>query len=179
MSSEILNYSSRVSKPNVDNLLADIRKLVAERRQRGDYPAGLEQELEAEFRGVVDRERRDWVATTRRLEVQQRLVAESLSRLTGVTDTQSRFPGGSAVHLLIRRLIGRQVRGLAAQVRDASEQVAVLVSMVAELQKSQEDADRRLVAHLAKNTLDRMAVVDHLAIVMTDLEKRFDAQFPR
>ena len=168
-----------MTSPDIEMLLVQIRNRVAQRRLAGDYPPGLEQELEAEFRGVVDRERRDWYATTRRLEAQEQAVMNALARLDGLTGTQSRVPGGSLVHRLIRRLIGRQVLGLAAQVRSVGDETVALLRMVVELQKAQEDADRRLVAHLAKSTVDRLAVVDHLAVMLTDLEKRFDAQFPR
>lgn len=163
-----------MEKPDIDQLLGDIRAHVAQRRLQGDYPPGLERQLEAEFMGLVDRERRDWYLTTDRLSAQMARVSDAYSQIDGATETGSRIPLGFVFHRLVRRIIGRQVRGLAGQVNIASTEMVELIRMVVELQIAQDDADRRLVAHLAKTTLDHLAVVDHLAILVTELERRLD-----
>lgn len=164
--------------PDVDTLLSEIRSRVARNRHAGLYPPGLEQELESEFRAIVDRERRDWYGKGRLLDHQLEELANSIARLDGVIGTQSRIPGGSVFHRVVKWVVGRQINGLASQTREVAVHTIALLSTVVELQKSQEDADRRLVAHLAKITIDRLAVVDHLAILITELEKRFDAELP-
>ena len=166
-------------KPDIDQLLGDIRERVAQRREAGDYPPGLEQQLEAEFRGLVDRERRHWYATADRLTQQMAVVSTAYSRVNGVTDTVSRLPFGSLFHRFVQKIIGRQVRGLAGQISVASTEMVTLIGLVTQLQLAQEDADRRLVAHLAKTTLSHLAVVDHLAILVTDIERRLDEMSPR
>ena len=160
--------------PDVDSLLANIREQVRLRRLNGDYPPGLEEELEAEFRGIVNQERRDWSGVRRRLEERVDAVHRAFGEVNGLGPTQSRIPGGSLLHRLVRKTVARQTTSLAFQVRHASAELVELVSLIAELQMSQEDADRRLVAHLSKSVLDRLAVVDHLAILVRDLERRVE-----
>jgi hypothetical protein len=169
-----LNYDSAVDSSDIDQLLAEIRTRVAERRKKGDYPPGLEIQLESEFRGIVDRERRDWNASQRRLTEQMTRVSEAFACVTGIVSAESRILGGSFFHRLIARLTGRQVQGVAAQVRTASTELVELVRFIADLQQAQEDADRRLVIHLTKSTLDHLAIVDHLAILVTEIERRVD-----
>ena len=158
--------------PDIENLLKDIREQVRIRRIAGDYPPGLEQELEFEFRGVVDRERRDWTSIRHQLAERSNRVIEAFAQIDGITTTQSRIPGGRIYHSLTRKLFGRQTRGLADQIRGASTELVALVRLIADLQMAQEEADRRLVMHLSKSVLDRLAVVDHLAIVMREIERR-------
>lgn len=160
--------------PDIDNLLAEIREQVRIRRIAGDYPPGLEQELEAEFRGLVDRERRDWTSVRKQLIEQTAKVQDAFNQVNGVTAVQSRMPGVSLFHRAIRKLTARQTMGLANQIRHASDELVGLVTVISELQIAQEDADRRLVAHLSKSVLDRLAVVDHLAIIVRDLERRLE-----
>lgn len=76
------------------------------------------------------------------------------------------------VHRAVRKLVRRQTQGLANQIQLASQELVELVRVIAELQMAQEDADRRLVIHLSKNVMERLAVIDHLAIVVRDLERR-------
>ena len=159
---------------DIDQLLSEIRTQVEERRRNGDYPPGLELQLEAEFRGVVNRERRDWNAARIRMVEQMERTSNAFSNVTGITSTESRIPGGSFLHRLIARLTGRQVQGVATQIRTASCELVDLVRIIADLQQAQENADRRLVDHLTKSTLDHLAIVDHLAILVTELERRVD-----
>ena len=46
------------------------------------------------------------------------------------------------------------------------------LKMVGEFAESQENADKRVVQELSQHVLDRIAVVDHLAILTTELEER-------
>lgn len=164
-----------MNSPDIDAILDEVREHVRLRRIAGDYPPGLEQELEAEFRGVVDRERRDWTSIQTKLREQTDGLVKSLDNITGVTDIQSRIPGGTIFHGVVRRIIGRQTRGLATQFRHAAEEMTALVVTISELQQSQEDADRRLVMHLSKTVMERLAVVDHLTIIVRDLERRLES----
>ena len=106
---------------------------------------------------------------------QMERTSNAFSNVTGITSTESRIPGGSFLHRLIARLTGRQVQGVATQIRTASCELVDLVRIIADLQQAQENADRRLVNHLTKSTLDHLAIVDHLAILVTELERRVDS----
>lgn len=161
-----------MEKPDIEKLLSEIREQVRVRRIAGDYPPGLEQQLEAEFRGIINRERRDSTTVREQLIEHSNKTTEAFERISGVTPIQSRFPGGSLFHRAIRKVTARQTRGLANQIREATSELANLVNLIVDLQLAQEEADRRLVIHLSKSVIDRLAVVDHLAIVVRELERR-------
>jgi hypothetical protein len=73
---------------------------------------------------------------------------------------------------LVGKLTKRQVLGLTEQIRDVESIVIVVLKMLAEVAESQEEADSRVVRELSQHVLDRVAVVDHLAILTTELEVR-------
>ena len=61
---------------------------------------------------------------------------------------------------------------MTAQIRDVESLVIVVLKMLGEFAESQEAADSRVVRELSQHVLDRVAVVDHLAIITTELEAR-------
>jgi hypothetical protein len=152
-------------------LLGKIRSQVVERRAAGLYPPGLEQQLEREFAEIMSSTNRRYFASNE-LQVQLRHLEESFVRLSGQISTQSRIPGISLVHRLLGKVTKRQVLGLTAQIRDVESLVIVVLKMLGEFAESQEAADSRVVRELSQHVLDRVAVVDHLAILTTELEAR-------
>lgn len=157
---------------DIEQVLAEIRNDVEKKRSEGSYPPGLEQELEAEFQTILSYTRQgitDRAAEIARLSDD---IRRNLNEITGLTATRSRVPGVSIVHRVIRRLISRQTMGLAAQVRASEESKVQLLQIMAEQSVAHHDADKRLVENLSKHVLDRVAVIDHLTILMTELESR-------
>jgi hypothetical protein len=86
--------------------------------------------------------------------------------------TQSRIPGVSLIHRLFGKITNRQILGLTAQVREVEGQVIVVLKMLGEFARSQEEADNRVVRQLSQHVLDKVSVVDHLSILTTELESR-------
>jgi hypothetical protein len=157
---------------DIEQVLAEIRDEVARKRSEGSYPPGLEQELEAEFQTILSHTKRG--ITDQNLEV-PRLLAEirhNHREITGLTPSHSRIPGISIIHRIIRRLVARQTMGLAAQVRACEGSQMRLLEILADQAQAQGDADKRTVEALSKHVLDRLAVVDHLAILVTELETK-------
>jgi hypothetical protein len=152
-------------------LLGKIRSQVGERRAAGLYPPGLEQQLEREFAEIMSSTNRRYFASNE-LQVQLRHLEESFVRLSGQISTQSRIPGISLMHRLLGKMTKRQVLGLTAQIRDVESLVIIVLKMLGEFAESQEAADSRVVRELSQHVLDRVAVVDHLAILTTELEAR-------
>jgi hypothetical protein len=152
-------------------LLEKIRSQVVERRAAGLYPPGLEQQLEREFAEIMSSTNRRYFASNE-LQVQLRHLEEAFVRLSGQTSTQSRIPVISLVHRLLGKMTKRQVLGLTAQIRDVESLVIIVLKMLGEFAESQEAADSRVVRELSQHVLDRVAVVDHLAILTTELEAR-------
>jgi hypothetical protein len=152
-------------------LLGKIRSQVVERRAAGLYPPGLEQQLEREFAEIMSSTNRRYFASNV-LQVQLRHLEEAFVRLSGQISTQSRIPGISLMHRLLGKMTKRQVLGLTAQIRDVESLVIIVLKMLGEFAESQEAADSRVVRELSQHVLDRVAVVDHLAILTTELEAR-------
>ena len=152
-------------------LLTGIKEQIASKRLSGEYPPGLEQQLEREFAEIMSSTNRRYFAS-KDLKVQLRHLEDAFGRLSGQISPQSRIPGMSLVHRLVGKLTKRQVLGLTAQIRDVESLVVIVLKMLGEFAESQEAADSRVVRELSQHVLDRVAVVDHLAILTTELEAR-------
>jgi len=159
------------SKIQIAELLQQIRSQIDVRRSAGLYPPGLEQQLEREFAQIMSSTNRRYFAS-KDLQVQLRLLEDAFGRLSGQISPRSRIPGLSLMHRLVGKLTKRQVLGLTAQVRDVESLIVVVLKMLGEFAESQEAADSRVVRELSQHVLDRVAVVDHLAILTTELEER-------
>lgn len=157
---------------DIDAILADIRSDVARRRAAGEYPPGLERELEIEFERILELARRGELSRRDELTDLIRNVEKNLRDLSGLTPADSRIPGGSIFHRIVRRVIARHTMGLAGQVRAVLEPMSRIAEIVGDESAGREDADKRMVAAMSKHVLDRVAVVDHLAMVVGELETR-------
>lgn len=159
------------SQIRISELLQQIHSQIDERRAAGLYPPGLEQQLEHQFAEIMSSTNRRYFAS-RDLQAQLQNLEDAFGRLSGQISTQSRLPGISLLHRLLGKLTKRQVLGLTAQIRDVESLVIVVLKMLGEFAESQEAADSRVVRELSQHVLDRVAVVDHLAIITTELEAR-------
>ena len=159
------------SEIQITELLQQIHSRIEERRAAGLYPPGLEQQLEREFAEIMSSTNRRYFAS-KDLQVPLRHLEDALVRLSGQVSPASRIPGGSLVHRAIGKLTKRQILGLTAQIRDVESLVVIVLKMLGEFAESQETADSRVVRELSQHVLDRVAVVDHLAILTAELESR-------
>ncbi len=162
----------------IEQIMAGIQDTIARRRAAGEYPAGLEAELESEFASILALTHRGEADRADALEKLLEEAKRSASEVSGLTPTSSRVPLLNIFHKIVRRLIARQTRGLAAQQRAVNEQVIAMLGHLVDDARSREDADRRMVAKLSKHVLDRVAVVDHLYFIVAELEtklRKFEA----
>ena len=156
----------------IEQMMADIQDTIARRRAAGEYPAGLEQELEAEFVSILALTHRGEADRADALELLLEEAKRRAREVSGLIPTFSRVPFLSIFHRIVRRLIARQTRGLAAQQRAVNEQLIAMLEHLVTEARSREDSDRRMVAKLSKHVLDRVAVVDHLYFIVAELETR-------
>jgi hypothetical protein len=167
-----------VTHGEIEQMMAGIQDTIARRRAAGEYPAGLETELEAEFASILALTHRGEADRADALERLLQEVRMHAPHVSGLTATSSRIPLVNLLHKVVRRLIARQTRGLAAQQRAVNEQVIAMLEYLVDDARSREDADRRMVAKLSKHVLDRVAVVDHLYFIVAELEtklRKFEA----
>lgn len=105
--------------PTVDELLAQLRARVEERRRQGVYPPGLEQELDDHFRRIA----------THRQPANIDDVRSKLAELQGRMHfdpnipVESRIPGGTAFHSAVTKLVARQTNAILQQVQQFAEGV--------------------------------------------------------
>jgi hypothetical protein len=163
-----------VDRVDIDNLIATLQSRVADRRASGDYPPGLEQELESEFAVIMDAMHRDEVTT---IELGRRVSAieHTVQSVRGSADNTSRVPGGSTMHVAAGRLVSRHTNQLADSVRRLGADIAGALHEILRLFDAQRDADERQLTEVISSVLDRLAVIDHLADSVVDLERRMAA----
>jgi hypothetical protein len=141
---------------------------LAARRARGETPEFVVDELRRHFDAVVE-------AYDGALLELPPVEVDGVGRarlVTGVVATDSRLPGGSSIHRAVAKVVGRQVQGLAQQIRDFGEELGARVAEIAERQ----EAMRRflLVAHLER--LGRLE--DRVALLERELEATRAASAP-
>lgn len=149
-------------------LLDEIRARVQKRREAGEYPPGLEEELEHHFEAIVASARGDAVRV-----LEDRVAAVDAAR--GFSPrripTGSRLPGGRWVHRLVAGLVRRQTEGVLDQVQRFAD--AVTEAMEAQLVAL---ADLRA---RVDGVLERFAEYDHLPddtrAALADLSARLAA----
>lgn len=118
-----LGSTSTVTKPEeqIDALVADLEQRVERRRNDGSFPSGIEEQLESRFaalrRDAANRQNFD--PLTAALENQRSAAHFSRDRIT----TQSRLPGGAAVHNAAGAVVRRQIDGLLDQMQQFSDAV--------------------------------------------------------
>ena len=160
-----------MSEIDVEEIVAGLRQQVAERRLAGDYPVGLEQQLESEFQGMMRAIDRNEIGTeTLGALVQSVIAAAHEMRIDAATD--SRVPGGSTAHHAAGRVVNRHITPLAESVRDLGVSVADALGEVRWLVQAQSAADERQLLDVLSGVMDRLAVIDHLVEPTTDLERR-------
>jgi hypothetical protein len=160
-----------VSGIEVDAVIAALRQRIVERRLAGDYPVGLEQQLESEFHGMMRAIDRHEIDTSRLGDLADGVRATAHDvRVVGATD--SRVPGGSAAHGAVGRVVQRHVQPVAESVRQLSTSVADALAETRRLFEAQSAADERQLLDAVAGVLDRLAVLDHLVEITQELEER-------
>jgi len=156
---------------DINAILEEIRENVRLRRLSGDYPPGLENELEQEFQLIMESTNRSYRID---VEAQTHLseANEALKRLLARYENQKEAfdqtdaNSGKEHHQLDPWSF------VAPEVVEIEHHVLATLRLLADYAHQQQDADKRLVEELSQHVLDRFAVVDHLAILTQELEAR-------
>ena len=160
-----------MSDISVDDLVVQLQQRVVERRAAGDYPPGLEQQLEAHFTQMLRQLHEKHSATD---ELRSRIdhVGGVIGSLNVEVGRESTVPGVGAVHGVAGAMIRRHTQHVVGQVGAlGSAMQAALVEVRAVLEQQRHSDDREVTMLLAA-VMDRLAVVDHLAELVVDFEER-------
>ena len=154
-----------------EGLITELQRRVQERRAAGDYPVGLEDQLQEEFRNILETTHRGH-RSINHLEVRMHMARESITRIQGVAGVKSRVPAGSLFHRVIRRLVRRHVSQLANETRNSLQRIESVLAEFETLIKQQQSNDERLLNQTLSGVLDKLAVVDTLSEMVVELESR-------
>ncbi len=116
------------SAPNVDEIVAQLRARVAERRRSGAYPRGLEDDLADHFRRILRHRVEPHEPPDLRHPLQA--VQKALPLEAARIPADSTFPGGQALHRAIAKVVGRQTQGALEQVQAFAQPVEELLEVL-------------------------------------------------
>jgi 2-polyprenyl-3-methyl-5-hydroxy-6-metoxy-1,4-benzoquinol methylase len=120
------------SNPDLEQLVAQLRERVEQRRLAGEYPDNLEEVLDEHFGRLVGVRPRSSPGLHDELQV----VLDALAQLgfsRARIDPASRLPGGRLVHRFMSRALSRQIDGVLAQIEQQSALVTRAVALLGEI----------------------------------------------
>lgn len=156
---------------DIDTVVAELKERIADRQRAGDYPEGMEQQLESEFAAMmraVDRSEID----TEHLNHLVTVAGDAVNRVAADAGVTSRVPGGSQAHAAAARLVRRHTGPLAESVRALGNTVVEALEESRRLFDAQRSADERQLLDALAGVLDRLAVLDHVVEITRDLDER-------
>ena len=153
----------------MDALVARLKERVEERRRSGQYPDGLEADLDRHFEMAVAASLRTRADLKSLLEeIQAASAGLSLDNISLV----SSVPLGSSVHRTIARAVHRQTEGIVHQVQRYTAAVDALLQAVV----AQELPD--IVARLDA-VMERLAAYERLPVATDDTSRALAARLER
>ncbi len=115
--------------PDLEALIDELRSRVEVRRRTGEYPPGLEEDLGRHVKIILGHRRSERAGDLR----------GPLARAEGVASqgfppppTESKVPGGQALHATVARVVGRQTQALSQQMATFADPVVATLSALVE-----------------------------------------------
>lgn len=152
-------------------IIAELETRVARRRQEGKYPIGLEQQLEAEFKAIMDVVHRgnNVLGDVKFLLDRCR---DELSSLQEPVSAKSRVLGFGLIHWVIGKLVGRQTATISLRVRATLETQQEVLELLLKQLEIQQGTDVRVLNQLSHAMQDRLMMIDALAQSVIELERK-------
>lgn len=156
---------------SVSQITQEIQDEVAYRRSVGDYPVGLEEQLEKYFADMMRSLHERDLATKPMLEATEQLRA-ALDSFAIEIPHSSKIPGVAMVHRLFAKLNHRHAKNVADQVQRVGDLVLVIQQEFIALANQIYEHDTRDSSRVLSSISDQLAVVDHLAHRSIEFESR-------
>jgi hypothetical protein len=156
---------------DMNAILNEIRENVRLRRIAGEYPPGLENQLEQEFELIMQSTNRVFgVDVEAKEHIEQ--VDAALKRLISRYETQKENFEKQSPLIQSERSSLDPWGFVAPEVVEIEHHMLITLRLLTDHAVNQQEADKRLVKELSQHVLDRLAVVDHLAFLVQELESR-------
>jgi SAM-dependent methyltransferase len=161
---------------NLDELLETLRSRVRDRREAGDYPSGLEVNLEAHFQRIVGTR-----AGSDRSEFRAKL--DRLAAFSSFSPDRiqmwSKVPGGSSIHRGVGKVTGRQTQGVLDQVQQFANALRDVLDELADTASDDHDHSHPDLVGMVDVLVERWASYERAPIEsaagMADLHRRVEA----
>ena len=165
------NHLPQDTMTTSNEIIDELERRVAQRRQEGKYPIGLEQQLEAEFKAIMDVVHRGTDVLGDVQQLLERCRTELLNLETPIS-AKSRIPGFGLVHLVIGKLVGRQTAEISSRVRATLETQQEVLELLLKQLEIQQGTDVRVLNQLSHAMQDRLMMIDALAQSVIELERK-------
>lgn len=163
---------------SIEEIQRQLQERIDASRQSGAYPLGLEAQLEAEFKNILETTYRGSRGLDH-LEARMNMLRVAMASIAGVGGpVDSRVPGGRFVHRFMRRLMRRHTAALAQETKHAFDRVEFVLHEIEYLMKIQRSHDERLLNEVLTSVLDRLAVIDALVESVVFLESKLKNEPP-
>lgn len=160
-----------LSGKSIDDITREIQTEVGYRRSIGDYPIGLEQQLEQYFADMMRSLHERDLATAPMVDALLHL-NHHLHTFSIDIPTSSRVPGIRLLHKIFAKLNRRHSQNLADQIHHVGQAVMTIHQEFLELTNQIYEHDARESARVLSSVKDQFAVVDHLAHLSVEIEER-------
>lgn len=147
-----------------EEVISELMQRVQLRRQEGRYPAGLEEQLAAEFDAIISVVHRGDNTINEIHRAIEQLISDLSGQNQGI-DVRSRIPGAAIIHKLIRKLSLRHTRRSLVLIEET-------LSLIEKQLIQQSETDSRVMKQLEHAVMDRILMVDVLAEAVLELERK-------
>lgn len=159
---------------DIDALVSDLQREVNDKRLSGDYPEGLEAQLDGGFQSMMRAIARHEVDTSR-LRHDVGRVADATQQVRAEFGRTSRVPGGAAAHGAVGRVVQRHTVPLADSMRTLAIAITDSLHETTRLFEANRSADERQMHDAIAAVHDRLAVLDHVVEILHVLEERVES----
>ncbi len=160
-------------KPTQEELMIHIKERVSERRKKGDYPAGLEQQLDRHYREILKGFKTE-SENNGDLQVELQNLRSSIFFTPDLIETWSKNPFKRAIHRLIAKLTIRQTRGILNQFQQYARSMEEIIIQVLENQELTADPDSKETKISQRSDIDRRlsTILDRINQIEETLKHR-------
>lgn len=154
----------------IDQILAEVRRDVDERRSRGDFPALYEANIESGHDAELGKRR---TSTSRQIETLSSLVADLNSRVSTISDIERDNTRFRPLRFLRELAMSRhQLVRMRQEMQNIADLLGVALNEVVQIEESRIDADDAREQELLALLYGRTQLLEKLVILTREHERQ-------